>query len=82
MSMSSGRSLYDLDLWIRQSLLDTRCPEATMAMMAEALAENAVELGFIQHADGSWRWAGEWTWGPGVTIEQVREGAVLLAPEW
>jgi hypothetical protein len=36
--------------------------------MQEALAQNAVEMGYIQHADGSWRWAGEWTWGPGVVV--------------
>ena len=63
--------MNDLDWWIRQSLWDSKEPAETLALMAVALAENAVALGYIQHADGSWRWAGEWIWGPGVTIEHV-----------
>lgn len=70
-------TLYDLDWWIRQSLRDTASAEKTMEIMRSALAENAVALGFIEHADGSWRYAGEWTWGPGVTaIEHVPESAI------
>lgn len=64
------RELYDVDLWIRSTLRDVG-PARCQAIFEEFLAQNAVELGFIQHADGSWRWAGEWTWGPGVTVEQV-----------
>ena len=63
-----SRELYDLDIWIRQSLRAVGNPERTMAELTKALEQNAVEMGFIQHADGSWRWAGEWTWGPGVVV--------------
>lgn len=66
------RELYALDFWIRQMLRDTNSPARTLAIMKEALAENAVEMGYIEHADGSWRFAGWWTWGPGVQcVEQV-----------
>ena len=66
------RELYDLDIWIRQTLRDTNSPTRTLAMLQEALKENAVDMGYIEHADGSWRFAGSLTWGPGVVaIEQV-----------
>lgn len=70
---SPTRELYDLDFWIRQSLRQTGSVERTKALLMEALDQNAVEMGFIQHADGTWRWAGEWTWGPGVvaSVEAV-----------
>mgnify|MGYP001575323208 CR=1 FL=1 len=68
LTFTPARELYDLDLWIRQSLRDTHSPERTLETMADYLALNAVEMGFIQHTDGSWRWAGEWTWGPGVVV--------------
>lgn len=65
------RQLYDLDLWIRSALRDGS-PEQAMRIMEEALAQNAVEMGFIQHADGSWRWAGQLIWGNEVRcVEQV-----------
>lgn len=67
LTFSPPRQLYELDHWIRQSLRDMG-PEQTLRNMQEALAQNAVEMGYIQHADGSWRWAGEWRWGPGVVV--------------
>ena len=48
------RELYDLDYWIRQSLMDTHSPAQTAANMQEALTLNAVELGYAQGLDGSW----------------------------
>ena len=66
------RPLYDLDLWIRQTLLDGGGPERVLSLFNETLAQNAVEMGYIQRADGSWRFAGHLVWGPGVTVvEQV-----------
>lgn len=62
------RELCDLDVWIRQTLRATGSVARTMAELTSCLEQNAVEMGFIQHADGSWRWAGEWTWGPGVVV--------------
>ena len=52
--MKHPPSRYDLDNWIRQSLERTRNPARTEDIMREALAVNAVELGYAQCLDGSW----------------------------
>lgn len=63
----SRRPLHDLDLWIRESLrFNTGGPAAILAIMEEALAENAVELGWQQWADGDWCYRG--------TVPKTRAG--------
>ena len=68
LTFTRPRELYDLDVWIRQTLRATGSVAKTMQELTAVLEQNAVEMGFIQHADGAWRWAGEWTWGPGVVV--------------
>lgn len=57
-------------------------PGLPVTIMLEALAENAVELGFIEHSDGSWRFAGEWVWGPGVTMVEKLPIEAIQRPEF
>lgn len=72
LKFSPPREMYDLDFWIRESLRTGAGPAQTLRELTALVEQNAVEMGFIEHADGSWRFAGEWTWGPGVTVvEQV-----------
>ena len=79
--MRPTNELYELDWWIRQSLRDTHDPNKTLAIMKEALWQNATELGFIERADGSWLFAGEWAWGPGITtVEKAPKAAWMGQP--
>ena len=72
-----ARRLFELDIMARGLLRSGHTPDSAAQYMAFKVAENAVELGFVQHANGSWVFHGDILYGDGVTcIEQVP-----LAPE-
>ena len=47
-------ALFELDIWIRQSLKDTHSPEQTLRNFIEALDDNAVAMGYVKRCDGSY----------------------------